>query len=193
MLRTITITCLTALTIAGCTAGVETSTPASTTEVTMTENEPTATVEPVDAVEEPSQTNETLPAECASYETTPSSDGEPIADVVANMALPDTIALIGTQVVSSTDNTGMFDAVIRTCSGELSSDEAFNLGNSFAQAIYASPAGSTLGSLRVTSWVPDGSGSIKESIKIRCEDFQIYLWDNVVSIDGNWELAGRDY
>lgn len=44
-------------------------------------------------------------------------------------------------------------------------------------------------------WVATGLEALgrRESTRIRCEDFQMYLWGEALSDSSNWELAGRDY
>jgi len=162
------------------------------TPAVVTETPAVVTEAPVVVTEAPVVV--TAPIECVAQEmrTELYADGD-IADTVATVPLPDNVVLMGTHVLASSDVDGAVDAIIYVCSEQLTDDEVFALGTAFGSAIEASPAGNTLASLRLSLWVPDGAGAVMKSTRIRCEDFQVYLWGEALSDSSNWELAGRDY
>lgn len=133
----------------------------------------------------------TLPQECEQY-LEGEAPTDPIAVAASDAALPEGVVLMGAQVLTSSGEEGMFDAVARTCSVPMGEDELRTVGTAIALAIYNDPAGESLDTLRVTSWVPDGAGSIEEDVKIRSDDFQAYLWGHE-NADSNWEVQGIGY
>lgn len=196
--RLFTVAALGALTISGCSGGADVPTQSTTptTHSATPSAAPSTTPTPTPPAT-PAATGTAaaagLPSECEGTEGTQDTEGDPIAGAAATAELPEGVVLMGTQVITSIEEDGMFEGVARTCSAPLSEDDMYEVANAIAIAIYEEPAGETVASLRVTSWVPNDAGSITEGTKVRSEDFQIYLWDTQISAGGNWELAGRDY
>lgn len=173
--------------MSGCSAGesdaqevTETSSPAPQT---TTEPETTPTTEPAAPVE---PVTSGPPAECLTATST-TTEGDPVAAAAQRATLPEGVSnAIGTQVISSTKREGMFEAVARICSEPLSLDELKAVATTIAQAIYADPANETVSLLKVSSWVPDGSGSIDQQQSVDT-DYQMYLWDADPSLlPSNW-------
>ena len=159
-----------------------TATPTSTP--SLSTPSPTATPPPAEA---------TPPAACTSY--TPSAPlptaegGERIANAAAAADLPETISLnLGVQVITSTDEPGMFEAVARVCSNPLTHDQLAEVGNAIAIAIYAAPEHKSLTRLIVAPWVPDGD-SVQPDPQLDAisTDYELYLWDHAGPLDGNWD------
>lgn len=175
-----------ALTVAGCSSGSATESSSTPVETTSIAEQPGTTPDVTPSSEGTATSAPSgPPEECVEYAGTQDTEGDPIAAAAALTVLPPDLVLMGTQVITNSDAEGMFDAVVRICSDDLSSDEVEGIGHDVTAAILASDAGPTLATIRVTLWIPDGAGSVTESVKIRNE--------NVQAAPDSWEVQGVDY
>lgn len=125
------------------------------------------------------------PVECES--SAPAGSEGPVAAAAATAVLPESVTLrLGVQVIDSVDEAGMVEAVARICSDTLTKDELTAVATTIAQAVYADPSQETVALLKVSSWVPDGSGSVAQDQSLDT-DYQMYLWDADPSLlPSNW-------
>ncbi len=185
-----------ALLLAGCSSGTEDPSAPTTPTVARPTTEPAA--EPVESeppaseYPTPTPTAATVPAQCLAA-TSAQTEGDPIAEAAATAALPDGVTLqLGTQVIPSIDLPGEFEAVSRICSSTLTEYEHRAIATEIARAIYASGAGESLASLRVTSWVPDGD-AIADAGSLRVEDYGLVLWDSTTAnLDAMWKTRSEE-
>lgn len=132
-----------------------------------------------------------VPRECLDRVPTASKDKGRIAVAVASAHVPSTVSLIlGTQVIGSIEKQGMSEVVVRLCSAPLTDDELVDVAVIIARAIYAAPGHDTVSLLKVSSWVPDGSDSVKQDHSATTDDYQLTLWDaadDLVKV--GWDLT----
>jgi hypothetical protein len=132
-----------------------------------------------------------IPAECeeASSTSGADADGGAIAAASESAVIPASVSRqIGTQVISSVDQPGMYEAVVRVCSEPLAREQLLEIANAVALAIYSDPSHETLTLLKVSSWVPDGAGSVEQDYSLTTDSYQDYLWDNTTgAIDAAWK------
>jgi len=181
-----------ALLLVGCSAGSDEAEPEPTAETTAepstteTSEEPT-TAEPT---EEPAAS--VVPDQCLAA-TSSGTAGDPIAEAAATAALPQGVTLqIGTQVLTSIEEQGGFEAVSRICSMPLTESEHRTIATEIARAIYMSGAGESLVSLHVTSWVPDGD-TVTDAGSLRVDDYAVVLWDSeTANLDAMWKTSDEE-
>jgi hypothetical protein len=112
------------------------------------------------------------------------------AAVTGAVVAPEISLVLGTQVIGSTDDPGMEEVVVRLCSAPLNDDELISAANAIALALYLSPAGDQVSLLKVSSWTPDGAGSIEQDRSVTCDEYQLYLWDATPDLlRANWQLT----
>lgn len=152
---------------------------------------------PASPTAEPSRTASSTPtasadasALCAAYEGAPNAqaDGGAIEAQVAAVPLPQGIQLTpGVQTITSVENPGSFETVVRVCSESLTEDALIEIGNAIAVPLSQSAAGDTLSVLVVSGWSPDGD-TLKQDETITTE-FQMYTWNPnaAVPLSSNWE------
>jgi hypothetical protein len=190
-LRTLALPALLITVLAGCspTAPDETAAPspaASSPEATASTS-PEESQTPADEVtEDASVTAEGYPEACDTSAPAGTADS-PVATAAASAEMPAGVTLrLGTQVIGSVDDPGMVEAVARICSEPLTADELTAVATTIAQAIYKDPSHETLTLLKVSSWVPDGAGSIKQEHSVDT-DYELFLWDADPSLlPSNW-------
>ena len=95
----------------------------------------------------------------------------------------------GLQVIPSTDDPGMVEAVARVCSAGVDRAELVEAGNAIAQAIYADPSHDSVTLLMVSSYTPAGEYLDKQpGIDVIKTDYELFLWDaGAETLDRNWE------
>ncbi|MFD4957162.1 hypothetical protein [Microbacterium sp. NPDC058389] len=130
-----------------------------------------------------------LPEACAAYEPTPldPADGGAIGAAAETAQLGEDVRLFQIQVIDSTAEPGMYEAVARVCSSPLTRDQLVDAGTAIGAAVYATASAPTLATLAVEAWEP-GDKYLREGETIVAHDFQSYLWDNTNgAIDAAWE------
>lgn len=132
-----------------------------------------------------------VPAECTEQRASAMADTGPVgAAVTGAVVAPEISLVLGTQVIGSTDDPGMEEVVVRLCSAPLNDDELISAANAIALALYLSPAGDQVSLLKVSSWTPDGAGSIEQDRSVTCDEYQLYLWDATPDLlRANWQLT----
>ena len=178
-------------------AACGTSAPAATTPapVTTTATSPTPTesqsTSPHRVRRLPRRLRLLLKWQCLDRVPTASKDKGRIAVAVASAHVPSTVSLIlGTQVIGSIEKQGMSEVVVRLCSAPLTDDELVDVAVIIARTIYAAPGHDTVSLLKVSSWVPDGSDSVKQDHSATTDDYQLTLWDaadDLVKV--GWDLT----
>ena len=143
----------------------------------------------------PEPTEEPAGEPCASYFPdepllTPPAGAEEIITAAQNAELPENVTLkIEVQVITSTDDPGTFEVVVRVCSDPLMRDELVAVGNRIAKAIYAVPTHEQVTLLMISPYVPDGD-SVKhdDNLRVIQTDYELFLWDTTNRpLDSNWK------
>ena len=92
-------------------------------------------------------------------------------------------------MITSTDDPGTFEVVVRVCSDPLMRDELVAVGNRIAKAIYAVPTHEQVTLLMISPYVPDGD-SVKhdDNLRVIQTDYELFLWDTTNRpLDSNWK------
>lgn len=119
--------------------------------------------------------------------------GAAIQAATQTVVLPAGVSLLVTQVVTSTEEEGMLEAVVRVCSEPLSDEQVAGIANAMATAIYAAPAKERLSDLYVSTYVPGAGGTERGGLSLKTESYQSYLWDaGDERIVRNWLVVGTD-
>ncbi|CAN7244516.1 hypothetical protein LJR045_001005 [Microbacterium sp. LjRoot45] len=94
----------------------------------------------------------------------------------------------GLQIVGSTDDPGKLEIIARVCSSGLSREQLIDAANAIAVALYGSPDVDDITLLLVSSWVPSGEYLDRDpGVDVVQTDYELYLWDADVSLDGHWQ------
>ncbi|NLP82566.1 hypothetical protein HF576_01765 [Microbacterium sp. CFH 90308] len=109
----------------------------------------------------------------------PDETGAQIQAAANGAPLPPGVVQLGPpQIIASVDEPGTYEAVVRICSEPIDREQLVVVGNIIAKTIYSDPSHESLSVLVVTSWVPDGAGSVETADSIRTRDYSVILWDS---------------
>lgn len=148
---------------------------------------PKAAADPTPA--KPLAVETAAPSECIKYEAPLEPGAEEAQAAVSNAALPPGIVLNpGMQVIASSDDSGMVEAVARICSGGMTRDQLVEAGGAIARSLAASPFGDTLTKLTVSPYTPSGQYLDRDpDTQPITTDFELFIWDAEPStLARNW-------
>lgn len=176
------VAALSVILLAGCSAPAPEAAPAATSAPAASSVAPVASPSP--------SVTPTAAATCDSYPPLVSeqADGGAVEAQVAAIALPDGVTLNpGVQTITSVDEPGTFETVVRVCSAPLSEEALIEVGNAIAVPLSQTPAGETVTSLVISGWSPGGATLTKgEAVTT---EFQLYTWNPnaAVPLSSNWK------
>lgn len=98
-----------------------------------------------------------------------------IEQALTPLKLPEPARFINEQTITNTDDRSMVDVIVRICGQGITGDELKDVGTDIAQALRPLPEADTIASLRVTNYSYEQEDPLA---RIRCENFQVYLWNS---------------
>ncbi|MDV6309947.1 hypothetical protein [Gordonia amicalis] len=108
--------------------------------------------------------------------------------VLSTATLPDGAIVVSEQSLYNVDDRTMIDSIVRVCAPGVTGDELKDVGTAIAQALRPLPEADMIESLRVTNTAESG-----DDARIRCEDFQVYTWDDAAAVSPrtNWKTSAE--
>ncbi len=130
----------------------------------------------------------TTVAEAQCGDQAPAYTTEWMEKALSTATLPDGATVVSEQSLYNVDDRTMIDTIVRVCAPGVTGDELKDVGTAIAQALRPLPEADTIESLRVTNTAEAGDGA-----RIRCEDFQVYTWDDAAAVSPrtNWKTSAE--
>lgn len=131
---------------------------------------------------------DTATTPCATTATVAPGTAPALVAAAKAAKVPEGVAVVGVQSVSNVEDRRDIDAIVRVCSPGLVGDELKDVATSIAQAVKASPVGSTVASMRVTNTAEDSN----PKGRVRCEDFGLHTFSSEAdagAVRASWSFA----